>query len=88
MNRNDFKSLQTSRLLGIDDDIVYTEYMLSTRVRIVMFSEIISLEKEILSCFRNYQIFIFASNFHMAICTTDLPSSSVTEMHLFSNSEH
>ena len=53
MNRNDFESLQTSRFLGIDDDHGYTEYMLSMGMRTGIFSEIISLEKEILSYFRN-----------------------------------
>ena len=53
MDRNDFENLQISRLLGIDDDHGYMEYMLIMGMRIGIFSEIISLEKEILSYFRN-----------------------------------
>ena len=53
MKINDFENLQTSRFLGIGDDHGYTEYMLSMGMRIGVFSEIMSLKKEILSYFRN-----------------------------------
>ena len=88
MDRNDFENLQISRLLGIDDDYGYMEYMLIMLMRIGIFSEIIPLDKEILSYLRNKQIFIFASNFHMAIFTTALPSFRMTVVRLFSNSGH
>ena len=63
MNRNNFENLQTSLLLGIDDDHGYMEHMLIMGMIIEIFYEIISFEKEILSYFRNKQIFIFARTF-------------------------
>ena len=46
MDRNDFKSLQTSLFSEIDDAHAYMEYLLSIRIRIGIFTEIIPYMKE------------------------------------------